>query len=214
MARLSTLAFLLLAISGFVAAQKPAIPSDIPLDEATRKFLESLSPEDLAAILEIYQEATAGQVAASSELITQQELSFYGKSPAVYPSRMPIFCSAEPTECVALTIAYTAQAKGIGSWASAYAQAKALVDQMTNEEKANITTGVSPLSTNCGGEVAGVPRLGFPGMCLTDGPNGLHSLEAVTGYASAITIGASWNRDLAFARAQNMGKEARRKGGQ
>lgn len=214
MANIFILALLLLAVSGFAAARKPRIPDDIPLDKATRDYLELLSPADLAAILEIYQEATVGQVAAPTELITQQEVSFYGKSLAVYPSRTLISFLVNFTEYFALTVTNIAEAKGTGSWADAYSHAKALVDQMTNEEKAKITTGVFPLSTYCGGEVAGVSRLGFPGMCLNDGPNGLHSLEAVTAYASGITIGASWNKDLALARAQQMGKEARRKGGQ
>ena len=87
MARLFILTLLLLAVAGFAVAQEPKIPDDIPLDKATRDYLNSLSPGDLAAILEVYREATAGQVAAPTEFITKQELSFYGKSPAVYPSR-------------------------------------------------------------------------------------------------------------------------------
>jgi beta-glucosidase len=213
MARLSLITLSVLALSALVAGQA-TIPDGIALDDATRKYLESLSPEDLAAILKVYSEATIGQVTASPELITRQELSFYGKSPAVYPSRKHAYLLCKTAEQVALMIScIIAQAKGIGTWADAYTQAKTLVDQMTNEEKSNITTGLSPLTTSCGGEVAGVPRLGFPGMCLTDGPNGLHSQEAVAGYASGITVGASWNKDLALARAQNMGREARRKGG-
>jgi len=44
----------------------------------------------------------------------------YGRSPAVYP---------------------TPQGSGAGDWADAYARAKALVAQMTNAEKENMTYG-------------------------------------------------------------------------
>ncbi|KAF5258060.1 hypothetical protein FOXYS1_11387 [Fusarium oxysporum] len=57
-----------------------------------------------------------------------------------------------------------------------------------------------------------VQRLGFPGMCLSDGPNGLREVEAVNGYASAITVGAAWNKELALARGYHMGLEAKSKG--
>ncbi|KAF5855319.1 hypothetical protein ETB97_009453 [Aspergillus alliaceus] len=167
-------ALLLLVGSSLAIAQRPEIPDDIPLDKGTRDYLESLPPDELAAVLEVYQEAFAGQVPAPPELITQQELSLYGKSPAVYPSPL---------------------AKGTGTWADAYAHVKALVNQMTNEEKAN-TTSLSDSG------VPAIPRLGFPGLRLHDGPNGLNALEEVTAYASGITVGASWNKDLAHARGQ------------
>ncbi|GKZ63055.1 hypothetical protein AnigIFM49718_010786 [Aspergillus niger] len=184
MVRLFVHALLLLVGSSLAIAQRPEIPDDIPLDKGTRDYLESLPPDELAAVLEVYQEAFAGQVPAPPELITQQELSLYGKSPAVYPSPL---------------------AKGTGTWADAYAHVKALVNQMTNEEKAN-TTSLSDSG------VPAIPRLGFPGLRLHDGPNGLNALEEVTAYASGITVGASWNKDLAHARGQSMGKGARRKG--
>lgn len=87
MVRLFAHALLLLAGSSFAVAQRPEIPDGIPLDKATRDYLESLPTDELAAALEVYQEAIASQVPAPPELITQQELSLYGKSPAVYPSR-------------------------------------------------------------------------------------------------------------------------------
>lgn len=105
-----------------------------------------------------------------------------------------------------LTVAGIALVKGTGTWADAYAHVKALVNQMTIEEKANIT------SLSDGG-VPAIPRLGFPGLRVHDGPNGLNALEEVTAYASGITVGSSWNKDLAHARGQSMGKGARRKGG-
>ncbi|UZP36626.1 hypothetical protein NXS19_004442 [Fusarium pseudograminearum] len=57
-----------------------------------------------------------------------------------------------------------------------------------------------------------VQRLGFPGICVNDGPSGLHGVEAVNGYAAGVTVAAAWNKELAHARGHHMGLEAKRRG--
>lgn len=75
----------LLSISSVAIAQ---IPDDLPIDDATRQYLKSLPPEKLNAILKIYQQALAGQVPASPEVIEAQELYWsYNRSPPFYPTR-------------------------------------------------------------------------------------------------------------------------------
>jgi beta-glucosidase len=75
----------LLSISTSSIAQ---VPDDLPIDDATRQYLESLSPEKLNAILEIYQQALVGQFAASPEVVEAQELYWsYNRSPPFYPTR-------------------------------------------------------------------------------------------------------------------------------
>lgn len=111
-----------------------------------------------------------------------------------------------------LTYSHIAVAKGAGDWASAYAKARSLVSEMTDEEKNNITYGHPSTSNGCGGMTGSVPRLEFPGICLQDAGNGLRGSDMVNSYPSGIHVGASWNRDLAHARAQYMGAEFKRKG--
>jgi beta-glucosidase len=115
----------------------------------------------------------------------------YGRSPPVYPS--PI-------------------ATGLGEWADAFTQAYALVTQMTNEEKMNVTIGYYGAPNGCSGNSGGVPRLDYPGLCLNDAGNGLRGTDGTTGYPSALHVGAAWNRNLAYNRGQYMGAEFRRKG--
>lgn len=55
----------------------------------------------------------------------------YGRSPPVYPSPA---------------------GTGSGDWADAYAQAKAIVAQMTNEEKQNVTIGYASTTNGCSGK--------------------------------------------------------------
>ncbi|PVH93605.1 glycoside hydrolase family 3 protein [Periconia macrospinosa] len=64
----------------------------------------------------------------------------------------------------------------------------------------------------CNGKSGGAPRLGFPGYCLNNAENGVGGAEGVNAYPAAIHMGASWNRELAYARGMHMGREFRRKG--
>ncbi|RYP70442.1 hypothetical protein DL771_005483 [Monosporascus sp. 5C6A] len=119
------------------------------------------------------------------------DADFYGQSPPVYPSP---------------------QGKGSGKWAGAYVNAQDLVDQMTLEEKVNITRGFKSSDNVCAGNSGSVPRLQWPGMCLHDAGNGVRATDMVNAYASGIHVGASWDRNLTYQRGYFMGKEFKNKG--
>jgi beta-glucosidase len=104
------------------------------------------------------------------------------------------------------------QGYGAGNWSRAYVKAESLVSRMTLEEMNNITYGISNHHTGCVGVSGGVPRLGFPGFCLHDAGNGVRNTDGVNGYASGLSVGASWNASLAYERARFMGAEFKRKG--
>ncbi|RYP01606.1 hypothetical protein DL764_006172 [Monosporascus ibericus] len=119
------------------------------------------------------------------------DANFYGQSPPVYPSP---------------------QGKGSGTWAGAYVNARDLVDQMTLDEKVNITRGFTSSDNVCAGNSGSVPRLQWPGMCLHDAGNGVRATDMVNAYASGIHVGASWDRNLTYQRGYFMGKEFKDKG--
>ena len=106
----------------------------------------------------------------------------------------------------------TAQGYGPGNWSDAYSKASTMVAKMSLEEMNNITYGISDPRTGCVGVSGGVPRLGFPGLCLHDAGNGVRNTDGVNAYASGVHIGASWNASLAYERAQYMGTEFKKKG--
>ncbi|ORY56600.1 glycoside hydrolase superfamily [Pseudomassariella vexata] len=128
-------------------------------------------------------------VSAQDDVITSDEF-FYGDSPAVYP---------------------TPGMDENGTWGDAMSKAKVLVDQMTLEEKVNLTGGVTS-ETGCSGFIPGVERLGFPGLCLADAGQGVRSTDYVSSWPSGIHVGASWNKELARQRAHFIGSEAKVKG--
>ncbi|EPQ26186.1 uncharacterized protein PFL1_06122 [Pseudozyma flocculosa PF-1] len=100
-------------------------------------------------------------------------------------------------------------AKGTGAWESGFAKARQLVDQMTIEEKVNVTTGYTG---KCVGYTGTVPRLGLTALCLQDGPAGVRPARRVSQFPAGVTTAATWDRDLFAKRAEALADEFRNKG--
>ncbi|WQF79559.1 Putative glycoside hydrolase, family 3, glycoside hydrolase family 3 domain, immunoglobulin [Colletotrichum destructivum] len=114
-------------------------------------------------------------------------------------------------------------------WSDSYRRAKEVVDRMTLAEKTNITSGTgifmgrtiltilcrvmrfNPL-IRCVGNSGSALRVGFPQLCLADSATGVRQADNVTVFPSGITTGATFDKDLMYARAAAMGKEFRGKG--
>jgi beta-glucosidase len=97
-------------------------------------------------------------------------------------------------------------------WRESYEKAAKLVDQMTLVEKVNVTTGTGWEMGMCVGNTGPVDRLGFPSLCLQDGPLGMRFVDNGTAFPAGITVGATWNKDLMYERGKAHGFEARKKG--
>ncbi|KAI1405964.1 glycoside hydrolase family 3 protein [Hypoxylon fuscum] len=93
-------------------------------------------------------------------------------------------------------------------WSESYDKAIKMVSQMTLAEKVNITAGTGP----CVGNTGSAPRLGFPQLCLQDGPLGVRTTDNVTAFPAGISTGATFNKDLMYQRGAAMGEEFRGKG--
>ncbi|OKL57834.1 putative beta-glucosidase A [Talaromyces atroroseus] len=94
--------------------------------------------------------------------------------------------------------------EGKGDWADAYEKARDFVSKLTLAEKVNLTTGTGWMEGACVGETGSIPRLGFRGLCLQDGPLGVRF--------TGVNVAATWDRSLAHLRGQAMGKEFGAKG--
>ena len=100
----------------------------------------------------------------------------------------------------------------VDSWKEAYEKAAKLVGDMTLVEKVNVTTGTGWSMGMCVGNTGPVPRLGFPSLCLQDGPLGLRFADNITAFPAGITVGATWNKTLMYERGKAHGFEAKTKG--
>ncbi|KAI3394178.1 hypothetical protein diail_3133 [Diaporthe ilicicola] len=100
-------------------------------------------------------------------------------------------------------------ATGAGGWEDALAKAKAFTAELTIEEKAKMVTGTPG---PCVGNIVGVPRLGFPGLCLQDGPLAIRMADYASVFSTGVSVAASWDKDVLYERGYAMGQEFRGKG--
>lgn len=96
------------------------------------------------------------------------------------------------------------------NWESASKKAAAFVAELDLAEKAGIVTG--NISGSCDGNINPIERVGFPGLCLSDGPLGVRPADLVSVFPAGLTAAASWDRDLIYQRAVFLGSEFREKG--
>jgi beta-glucosidase len=120
-----------------------------------------------------------------------QEEPPYGQSPPWYPS---------PKGGIAK------------SWASSYEKAAKMVSRMTLAEKVNITTGTGWEMGLAVGTNGPAVHVGFPQLQLQDGPLGIRFADNITAFPAGVTVGATWNRQLMYARGKAHAIEARGKG--
>ncbi|KAK4663728.1 hypothetical protein QC763_610960 [Podospora pseudopauciseta] len=120
-----------------------------------------------------------------------QEEPPYGQSPPWYPT---------PKGGIA------------ASWADSYAKASKMVSKMTLAEKVNVTTGTGWEMGLAVGTNAPAIHVGFPQLQLQDGPLGIRFADNITAFPAGITVGATWNRQLMYARGKAHAIEARQKG--
>lgn len=100
----------------------------------------------------------------------------------------------------------------LGDWAESYKKAAALVEKMSLVSKVNITTGTGWQMGLAVGNTGPADDVGFPGLALQDGPLGLRFADRATAFPAGVTVGATWNKSLMYARGRAHGTEARLKG--
>ncbi|TKA55684.1 putative beta-glucosidase G [Cryomyces minteri] len=110
---------------------------------------------------------------------------------------------------VELAIPVLANTTGAGGWQNALSRANAFVSQLTLEEKARMVTGTTG---PCVGNIAPIPRVGFNGLCLHDGPLAIREAVYASVFPAGVTTAASWDRGLMHQRGIYMGEEFRGKG--
>ena len=100
----------------------------------------------------------------------------------------------------------------LDTWKESYEKAEKMVQKMSLTEKVNVTTGVGWQMGLCVGNTGPATEVGFPALCLQDGPLGIRFADNATAWPAGITTGATWNRELMYARGRGHGLEARLKG--
>ncbi|KAH8596964.1 glycosyl hydrolase family 3 N terminal domain-containing protein [Bisporella sp. PMI_857] len=101
----------------------------------------------------------------------------------------------------------------IGAVEPTVLKANELISKLNLTEKSTLVTGKLSLTTGgCIGNVLPIPRVGFKGLCLQDGPNGVNLADLISVFPSGVTTGATWDKELIYQRAKAIGAEFRGKG--
>lgn len=90
---------------------------------------------------------------------------------------------------------------------NAETRAKAIVDQMTLDEKVSYLSGETSFS------LRPIDRVGIPRILIADGPQGIRNhTENSTLYPCGVALAATWNRQLADRYGKSLGDDARARG--
>ncbi|KAH7310364.1 glycoside hydrolase family 3 protein [Rhexocercosporidium sp. MPI-PUGE-AT-0058] len=100
-------------------------------------------------------------------------------------------------------------APGDGDWAAAYTKAKTALAKLSTANKVSMVTGKGWMKGPCVGNVGGVAAIGFPDLCLQDGPLGVRYAQQVTAFPAGIMTGATWDTSLFYALGNALGAEAK-----
>ncbi|KAK4213427.1 glycoside hydrolase superfamily [Rhypophila decipiens] len=98
---------------------------------------------------------------------------------------------------------------GLGDWASAYSQASAALAKMSQQDKVNIVSGVGWDKGPCVGNTSPINSIGYPQLCLQDGPLGIRFGTGTTAFTPGIQAASTWDVELIRQRAQYLGAEAK-----
>jgi beta-glucosidase len=96
-------------------------------------------------------------------------------------------------------------AAGDGDWAAAYTKATAALAKLTQAQKVGLATGAGWEKGPCVGNVVAISSIGFPELCLQDGPLGVRYALDVTAFPAGITTGSTWDPSLMYARGNALG---------
>ncbi|KAI0127240.1 glycoside hydrolase family 3 protein [Xylariales sp. AK1849] len=94
-------------------------------------------------------------------------------------------------------------------WAAAYTKANASLATLSSSDKISLVTGIGWNKGPCVGNTAAVSSIGYPELCLQDGPLGVRYGSSITAFTPGIQVASTWDRDLMLERGQYMGAEAK-----
>ncbi|KAL3426525.1 Beta-glucosidase cel3A [Phlyctema vagabunda] len=110
---------------------------------------------------------------------------------------------------LALYAAPVIAAPGDGDWAAAYSKANTALTKLSQSEKVSMVTGVGWQKGPCVGNTGAVSSIGFPALCLQDGPLGVRNAKQVSAFPAGITAGSTWDTGLLYARGNALGAESK-----
>ncbi|KAL7928154.1 family 3 glycoside hydrolase [Trichoderma chlorosporum] len=94
-------------------------------------------------------------------------------------------------------------------WGIAYTKAQTALAQLTLQDKVGIVSGVGWNDGPCVGNTSPVSKIGYPSLCLQDGPLGVRYSSGNTAFTPAVQAASTWDLSLINQRGQFIGQEVR-----
>ncbi|KAI0187803.1 glycoside hydrolase family 3 protein [Astrocystis sublimbata] len=94
-------------------------------------------------------------------------------------------------------------------WDAAYTKANAALAKLSSNDKIGLVTGVGWNKGACVGNTAAASSIGFPSLCIQDGPLGVRYAKSVNAFTPGIQAASTWDRALMRERGKFMGEETK-----
>ncbi|OLN87574.1 Beta-glucosidase cel3A [Colletotrichum chlorophyti] len=108
-----------------------------------------------------------------------------------------------------LAAAQAAEPRRSPEWDAAYTKANAALDRLSLDEKIGIVSGIGWDNGACVGNTSPASSIGYPSLCLQDGPLGVRYATSVTAFVPGIQAASTWDVDLIRQRGAYKAAEAR-----
>ncbi|KAF2875343.1 hypothetical protein BDV95DRAFT_626797 [Massariosphaeria phaeospora] len=123
-----------------------------------------------------------------------------------------VLAAAVLSNASAIPSDHTGAKRAVSSWDDAYTKATAALAKLSQNDKVGIVTGVGWQGGNCVGNTRAAGSIGYPSLCLQDGPLGIRYVMGATAFSAGIQAASTWDIDLIRERGAFIGAEAKQLG--
>ncbi|KAI0532704.1 glycoside hydrolase superfamily [Xylaria digitata] len=103
----------------------------------------------------------------------------------------------------------TLSAAAASDWEAAYTKANAALAKLSSSDKIKIVTGVGWGNGPCVGNTPAISSIGYPSLCIQDGPLGVRYGTNVNAFTPGIQAASTFDRALIRERGKFMGEETK-----
>ncbi|KAF1995495.1 glycoside hydrolase family 3 protein [Amniculicola lignicola CBS 123094] len=113
---------------------------------------------------------------------------------------------------VALPSPEQTEKRAVSDWATAYTKANAALAKLSIGDKVGIVSGTGWQAGNCVGNTKAAGSIGYPSLCLQDGPLGVRYINGATAFSAGIHAASTWDIALMRERGTFLGEESKQLG--
>ncbi|OBT87077.1 hypothetical protein VE02_05029 [Pseudogymnoascus sp. 03VT05] len=99
-----------------------------------------------------------------------------------------------------------------GGWDAAHAKAVTALAKLSLGDKVKMVTGEGWEKGPCVGTTAEISSIGYPQLCLQDGPLGIRFAQGITAFPAGVQAASTWDIALIKARGNALGTESKAMG--